>query len=255
MKIKIKMADYDFFVTIVAGDNPEELMKKYDKNITVEPYIVYKYEDASLIKSRYLDICKALVANGNLDDNELKDMLISIDEISSMDDDDFYFDYIQDYEIDPETGNAISRKNKNGKWSSYRIGDLFSIPFVTLDGDEVRQARKKDIDWSKMHLNGQEVYNRAWELVMENQEPVDESEKIIFENMKNRTGYFEKFGTKENYVVNSTAFWGYAFLSEKTGWQQLEDNMNQFDWVTSYYDKFIVPLDDNTLLTTYETRQ
>jgi hypothetical protein len=249
------MADYDFFVTIVAGDNPEELMKSYDKNITVEPYIVYKYEDAGMIKQRYLDVCKSLVSNGNLDDDELKDMLITINEVEEMDDDDFYFDYTQDYILDPKTGNAMSDKNKNGKWSSYRMGDLFSVPFKTLDGNETNQARKKDIDWSKMHLSGQEVYIRAWELVMEKREPINDDEKTIYENMKNRTGYFEKFGTKENYVANSTAFWGYAFLSKETGWVQLEDNMNQFDWVTQFYDKFIKPLDENTLLTSYETRQ
>lgn len=249
------MADYDFFVTIVAGENPEELMKEYDKNLDVEPYIVYKYEDAGLIKNRYLEVCKSLITNGNLDDDELKDMLITVEEVEQMDDDDFYFDYVQNYILDPETGNALSNKNKNGRWTSYRIGDLFSVPFITIDDKETRQARKKDIDWSKMHLDCQDVYIRAWELVMDKRKPKDAQEEKIFENMKNRTGYFEKFGTKENYVANSTAFWGYAFLSEQTGWVQLEDNMNQFDWVTNFYDRFIVPLDDNTLLTTYETRQ
>jgi len=248
------MADYDFFVTVVAGENPEDLMKDYDKNLEVEPYIVYKYEDAQLIKDRYLSICKALLENGDLDENEKKGIEITIEEAENMDAEDFYFDYTQDYNLDPKTGDAISNKNKNGKWSSYQLGKLFSIPFKTLNGQETYQARKKDIDWSKMHLDGQEIYERAWELVMDKRPPINTHEEKIYENMKNRTGYFSKFGNKENYVINSTAFWGYAFLSEKTGWTQLEDNMNQFDWVSSYYDNFIVPLEDNTLLTIYETR-
>lgn len=248
------MADYDFFVTIVAGDNPEELMKEYDKNTEVEPYIVYKYEDAELLKDRYITVCKALLENGNLNEDEKKDMIITIDEIENTDVDDFYFDYTQDYFLDPKTGDAMSNKNKNGKWSSYRLGQLFSIPFSTLDGKETYQARKKDIDWSKMHLDGKEIYERAWELVMDKRPPKNKHEEQIYENMKNRTGYFEKFGTKENYVVNSTAFWGYAFLSKETGWMELEDNMNQFEWVSNYYDEFIKPLDENTLLTIYETR-
>jgi len=248
------MADYDFFVTIVAGENPEELMKEYDKNTEVEPYIVYKYEDAQLLKDRYIAVCKALLENGNLNEDEKKDMIITIDEIKNTDVDDFYFDYTQDYFLDPKTGDAMSNKNKNGKWTSYRLGQLFSIPFSTLDGKETYQARKKDIDWNKMHLDGKEIYERAWELVMDKRQPKDAQEEKIFENMKNRTGYFEKFGTKENYVINSTAFWGYAFLSKETGWMELEDNMSQFEWVSNYYDKFIKPLDKNTLLTIYETR-
>lgn len=249
------MADYDFFVTIVAGETPEELMKQYDKNITVEPYVVYKYNDAHLLKQRYIDMCKALITNQDLDKKEQKELILTIDEIDKMSDEDFYLDYTQDYMLDAKTGDAMSNKNKNGKWTSYKIGDLFSIPFKTLDGEEKYQARKKDIDWEQMHLHGKEIYEMAWELVMDKRKPKNEHEQKIFENMKNRTGYFQKFENKENYVVNSTAFWGYAFLSEKTGWLQLEDNMNQFEWVSNFYDKFIVPLNENTLLTIYETRQ
>ena len=73
--------------------------------------------------------------------------------------------------------------------------------------------------------------------------------------MKNRTMYFSKFKTKENYVIHSTAFWGYAFLSEKTGWKELEEHMNQFDWVSHFYDNFIKPLDENTLLTIFECKK
>ena len=249
------MADYNFFVTIVAGENPNDLMTIYDKNLKVEPYIVYKYEDANLLKRRYINICKSLLNNKkNLSDDEITDINTIITETEEMDDDDFYFDYVSEYSLD-NNGNAIATTNKNGKWSSYQEGKLFSVPFITFDGREVFQARKKEIDWSKMHLAGQEIYKRAWEMVMENSKPQNDYEQNIYDNMKNRTMYFEKFENKNNYVVHSTAFWGYAFLSEQTGWKELEENMNQYNWVANFYDNFIVPLDDDTLLTILECRR
>lgn len=249
------MADYDFFVTIVAGNNPEELMKQYDKNITVEPYVVYKYKDAELIKKRYLELLHNLLNAKTVNKEEKEEIMVSIDEINDTSAEDFYFDFTDEYMLDPKTGDALCDKNKNGKWSYYQIGKFFSVPFITKDGDEKFQAHKKDIDWDKIHLANQDTYITAWELVMDKRPPKDEREKKIYENLKNRNGYFEKFKTKENYVVNSTAFWGYAFLSEKTGWVQLEDNQNQFEWVSNFFDNFIKPLDENTLLTIYETHQ
>ena len=132
------------------------------------------------------------------------------------------------------------------------MGKFFSVPFKTLNGEETFQARKKDIDWDSIHLNNQAVYKTAWETVMEGKEPKTEEDKIVYENMKNRKAYFEKYGDKKTYVISNTAFWGYAFLSEKEGWKELEPNVNQFIWVSQFFDRFIEPLDDNTLLTIYE---
>ena len=101
-------------------------------------------------------------------------------------------------------------------------------------------------------LHGGEIYRRAWEMVMEGSEPVNDYEKQIYENMKARTAYFEKFGTKENYVLSNTAFWAYAFVTKTGNWLELEDDMDQFVWVGKFYESFIDPLPDDTLLTIYE---
>ena len=89
-------------------------------------------------------------------------------------------------------------------------------------------------------------------MVMEKSLPNDEQEKALFDNMKDKESYLENFKTKENYVVSNTAFWGYAFLSEETGWIDAEDSVNQFSWITEYYDKFIKNLSEDTILTIYE---
>ena len=244
---------YNHFVAIVAGDEPEVLMSPFDKNIETEPRIIYRFNDAEKLRQQYIQVYEAIIKNSEegFVKEDAKDVLETIKSRSAGE---FYLDLTEDYEHDPETGDAISKENPIGKWSSYRLGKLFSVPFVLNDGKEVFQAKKEDIDWSVMHLHGGEIYERAWEMVMEGSEPKTDYEKQIYTNMKARTAYFEKFGTKENYVIGNTAFWGYAFVS-KGGWIELEDDMDQFKWVREFYDRFIDPLPDDTLLTIYECRK
>ena len=48
--------NYNHFVAIVAGDNPELLMSPYDKNIKTEPKVVYKYKDAAFLRNYYISL-------------------------------------------------------------------------------------------------------------------------------------------------------------------------------------------------------
>ena len=248
--------DYQHFVCIVAGDNPSELMSEYDKNKTVKPYLVYKYDDAKKIKESFIKVYENSLKN-ELNPSQINYVKMTIQDLSEMEDDDFYYELVEDngYTIDEKTGDAYSNKNKDGKWSSYTIGKIFSIPFLTKDGKEVFQAKNKDIDWEHIHLNGGEIYARAWEMVVDGDSPQNEYEEKIYENMKDKGHYFEKFVTKENYVISNTAFWGYAFLSDKTGWIDAADSPDQFMWMSTFYDMFIKNLDEDTMLTIYECRK
>ena len=235
--------DYQHFVCIVAGENPSELMSEYDKNKIVKPYLVYRFNENSL--------------QNELNPSQANYVRMTIQDLSEMEDDEFYYELVEDngYSVDEKTGDAYSDKNRDGKWSSYTMGKLFSVPFLTNDGKEVFQAKKGDIDWPHIHLNGGEIYARAWEMVVDADPPKTEYEEKIYENMKDKVHYFEKFETKENYIVSNTAFWGYAFLSEQTGWLDATGVEDQFTWMTTFYDMFIKNLDDNTLLTIYECRK
>jgi hypothetical protein len=246
--------DYQHFVCIAAGENPDAVMKPYNKNDEVEPYVKYKFKDAKKIKEKYIEIYEGILNNENetVDKESLQDI---VDDLKDMTVDEFYEDLTDGLEIDEKTGDAISRENIDGKYSYYSLGKLFSIPFLTKDGREVFQARKSEIDWEKIHLSGGEIYKRAWEMVMEESEPTTDYEKTIFENMKDKTTYFDKFETKENYVVSNTAFWGYAFVSDKRGWMGESESDSQFTWMSCFYDMFIKPLPDDTLLTIYECKK
>lgn len=245
---------HDFFEVIVAGNNPEELMKKYDKSVEVEPYIVYKKSDADYLKAQHLKYYNEALENKNISDVQREEIEDLAHDLLMESSDEFFSILTDDYEHD-EDGNAISTDNPDGKWAFYQGGKLFSVPFITKDGRELFQCKKGDIDWRSMHLSGGRIYKRAWEMVMEGSKPTDGQEEHIYENMKNRTAYFSNFNSKEDYVMYNISFWAYAFLSEDTGWEEYEEEIKQIDWVKNFYDKFIKPLPDDTLLTIYECKK
>jgi hypothetical protein len=247
--------DYNHFVCIVAGELPSKQMARYDKNSNVEKRVVYKYSDAEQIKNTYKKVIEDSLKTNQLSKEERKELEETKNYLETANAHDVFLDLTIDYEKDPETGDAIVYDNKNGHWNSYQLGKNFSVPFILKNGTEAFQAKKGDIQWNLIHNHGGEIYKRAWEMVMEQSKPKNEQESNIYENMKNRTFYFEKFGNKETYVASNIAFWGYAFLSEKTGWVELEERDNQFEWMTQYYDRFIKDLPDDTLLTIYECRK
>ena len=170
-------------------------------------------------------------------------------------DEEFYEELTEGLTIDDETGDAISTENRQGMFSYYEIGKWLSVPFLLKGGREVFQAKKSEINWDKIHLGGGDIYRRAWEMVMEGSAQTTEYEKQIFDNMKDKTAYFQKFENKENYIISNTAFWGYAFLSEKTGWVDASDTNDQFVWMAEYYNMFIKNLPNDTLLTIYECKK
>ena len=249
--------DYQHFVCVVAGDNPEELLKEYDKTNLKEPYIKYYFKDAKMIQQKYIEFYEGLLktidkTNENIDYETIKN---TVDDLKEMSETEFYHDLTADLDIDEKTGDAYTTENENGKFSYAQKGKIYSIPFLTKDGREVFQARKSEIDWGRIHLSGGDIYARAWEMVVEASEPENDYEELIYHNMKDKVAYFEKFETKENYVVSNTAFWGYAFVSESMGWMDASEVESQFVWMNNFYDLYIKNLPEDTLLTIYECKK
>ena len=240
------------FTLVVIGENPEELVRPYDSNTKVEPYKVYEFAKAKDYHDQYINFYESLLKSRKITESERESINNAIGYYKSMDDIDFYLELTDGQDLDPETGDLMSDKNPNGRYDTCRLGKNLSMPLINKNGEEVFSARKKDVDWNKIHLANKEVYERTWEMVMEGSTPKTDDEKVIYENMKNRTAYFEFFETKEKYVINSTAFWGYAVLDQKNGWRELEDNMSQVEWVSNFYDKFIKKLPEKTLISIYE---
>ncbi len=251
--------DYQHFVCIVAGDNPDTLMKEFDKNNEITPKILYRYSDANkLRKSFILEYEKALKEAKEVNSNYIEDIEDIIDELKSMTDEEYYEELLhkdKNYYLDENNGNIMTNKNIYGKFSYYNIGKMFSVPFITKDGLETYQCKKNEIDWNIVHMSGGAVYSKVWEMVMEKVPPKDEHEEILYNNMKDNVEYLRKFETKENYIASNTAFWGYAFLSKETGWSEISYSDDQFEWMKNYYNVFIKSLPEDTLLTIYECKK
>ena len=253
--MKMTSDDYRRFVCVVAGENPEKQMEPYDSKKEVEKYIVYKYADAEKLKNDHIKLCKSIIDNENIPEADKEETRMYLDTLLHTNADDFYYDITMEYDLDEDTGDAYSTKNKNGKWEYFGDGGEYAMHFILKDGETSHQAKKCEIDWDKIHNHGIETYKAAWETVMEGRKPENQYEEQIYNNMKNAITYFNKFETKENYIASCTAFWGYAFLSPETGWLELEPNVNQFEWMNNFYDRFIKPLPEDTLLTIFECKR
>lgn len=238
------------FTLVVIGEKPHEIIKKYDKNLKVEPYIAFKLSDADKYKQIYLETLKNNIENC---DNDLNKSVL-LDEynfIEQMDKLDYYLNLTEKYELDEETGNVILTTNPLGKFDWARPGKNLCMPMLDKDENEIFKGRKSEINWPKIHRYNTWTYEVVWDLVMGNKTPEGDMELKLYNNMKNRKDYFAYFKTRENYVVSNTSFWGYAYVDEN-GWVELEDNMSQFDWVNNFYDRFITPLSDDTLISLFE---
>lgn len=243
--------DFNHFVCIVAGNEPEKIMAQFAKEEKGDKKILIPITSAPQFRQHYINTYRELI-KGDISELEKKAFEAELEFAETSTDLEFFDDKTHEMEHDPETGDVITYENVMGKWRSYNLGKFFSIPFKLKDGKEAYQARKSEIDWDAIHLNNKEVYEAAWDMVIGHKQPATEEEQIIYDNMKNRGAYFLKYGDRDTYVISNTAFWGYAFASDKTGWLELEPEMNQFIWVKNYYDLFIKPLPEDTLLTIYE---
>ena len=239
------------FTAIVIGENPDEIMKKYDLSTKVEPYVVYKLSDIHRYKENTLKAYQHLANSDVMPETIRDEYKVKAEELEKMDDIDFYSKLTEDFELDAETGDAMCDINPNGHYNICRLGKNLAMPLINKKDQEVFQARKCDIAWNKIHLANQEVYKIAWEMVMGDRKPSNEEEEVIYENMKNRTEYFKYYGDIDTYVASNTAFWGYAFVTENE-WIELTDNISQIKWVTEFYDNFIKNLPEETLISVYE---
>lgn len=247
------MNNYEHFTAIVAGDNPFEKMEQHISKPPVEKVVLYKKEDAGYLKKQHLEVAKQYYDNtkDEYERYELEDIILTLE---NQTDAEFFADLSEDKELD-ENGNIIGYPEEEGFFSSYNLGRNLSLPFTLKNGDIVFQAKKGDVDWDKMHLNDFQIYFRTWELAVEGDEPLNDVERKVKENMQNRSEYFAFFKDKDTYAAHCSAFWGYAFLNENGEWNELTFDKNQIDWVLNYYNTFIKPLSDDTLLTIFECRK
>lgn len=242
------------FTLLVVGDNPDELIKKFDANLEVEPYIKYKYSDAAKYRKKAIKVVQDVI--DNVDKLELTPFMVNyfkekVAALKKLTDFEYYTSICDGCSFDRD-GNAISTENPNGKWSTCRVGRNLCIPFKLKNGSECLQAKAGDVNWGEMHLAPSAIhtYATAWQLFHKEKEPVTEVEKQIYGNIKNQKRYFEGFDSQEDYVNYCCSYWCYAYLDEN-GWQDANDHKD-YKWITEFYDKFVKSLKPDAQITVYE---
>ena len=50
-----------FFTVLVIGDNPEEILEKYDGNKKVNPYIKYYFKDAKTLQKNAIKLMEKMI--------------------------------------------------------------------------------------------------------------------------------------------------------------------------------------------------
>lgn len=241
-----------FYSLMVVGDNPDEMIKKYDSKLKVEPYIKYHYDDAGKLKKKAIKLMQDVVDNSdkvsltNIMIDYLKDR---IKNLKGMSDFEYYSSLTNEMEIN-ENGDAITTENPDGKYNTCRIGKNLCIPLKLKNGSEAFTARAKDVDWAKMHMVNTDTYKVVWELFHGERKPQNEQEETIYDNIKNQKKYFNGFNDVDDYINYSCSYWNYAYLDSK-GWVDASDYKN-YDWITSFYKKFVSKLKDDDIVTIYE---
>ena len=136
------MTGSKFHTVMVVGDNPEELMKKYDISLKVAPYIKFKYLDADKMRKNACKVMQELIKNrdkfgfNDLQADYFKEKLKSLNSMSSFE----YYSSLTEGMYYDENGNALSEENPNGKWTTYALGRNFSYPLKLKNGEESYQA-------------------------------------------------------------------------------------------------------------------
>ena len=242
-----------FFSVMVIGDNPEELLKEYDINLKVEPYVKYKYSDADKLQKNAIKVLDEITSNpdrftlNSFQTDYFKERRKAINNMSSFE----YYQTITDGMYYDKNGDALSEKNPNGKWSTCMVGKNFSLPLKLKNGTEAYQAINNEVDWEHMNMQNTNTYEIVWDLVHGNRDPRSEEEEKIYNNMKNKTMYFSNFKDKDAYVVYNCAYWNYAFL-DANGWRDMDDDGKELEWISDFFEKFVANLSPVDKVTIYE---
>lgn len=261
------MARSVFRTVLVIGDNHEELIKKYSADTKVEYHVKCKLDDAEKLHNSFLKLIETILDSKDLTLTEsqrenYKKLYLNVKE---MDDFEYYQYYTKGCRYDEETGDALTDENPEAHYRAEKCYEKrlrergeegpFSNPFWLNDATKSYSARYKDICWERMHMYDKEteIYKRAWELVVDDDEPRDNKEERIKTNMKGKLGYFLNFKNKEEYIKHSCSFWCYGIINEN-GYDEVTYQISDKDWVATFYDKYIKTIKGNPLLTIYEVR-
>lgn len=246
------MQGSSFFSLMVVGDNPRELLEKYDASKSVNAYVKYKFSDAGKIRKETIKQMEKLLEykkEAELSDAMVEYLTERIKSLKSLSDFEYYSALINGMDCDEE-GNAITTENPEAKWKICQQGANFCVPLRLKDGTNVLSAKVEDVDWDYLMGGTKATYELAWKLFHNEIKPQNKEEEEIKANMSSQGKYFSQFENMDQYVTYCSSYFTYAYLDEN-GWQDMEDE-NKFTWIKNYYNKYIKKLNPKTVISIFE---
>lgn len=247
--------DVTYLSVMVVGDNPDELMGKYDKNLVVPEHILIP-KDSKNVKENFMKILTKIDKFGEKYEMSRKFIEASNrfkDKIDVMTNEEFINAMCAGYEMDKD-GNVISTENPDGRWESYRLGQEFAMPLkLKTGGDKVFYATNSEVDWDGMENEQVDNCRRVWDVVFNGVEPENETEKLFAEHDFYRD-YLESFGSIETFIKRSCSFFTYSYLDEN-GWVDIDDYGDSGEWIEKFRERFIDKLKDDDKITIFEYKR
>lgn len=266
------MSKITFRTVLVVGDNPDELIKKYDLDTKVESYVKLKRSEAKKAQKAHLKFIDNILKSDKIPlTDKQRDVYKNIYlDIKDMDEAEYFEEFTKDCTIDEETGDALTDINPNAYYQHHQNPQKaldardeehdFCNPFILLplygeeEGEAIAYTAKKgEIDWKRMHMWNTHIYGRAWDMCVNDDEPNNEQERIVKKKMSQREDYFNNFASKEEYVNHSCSFWCYGYI-DKNGYKELDYTISDKEWVSTFYDRFVKPLSDDETVSLYVVR-
>lgn len=253
-----------FRTVLVIGDNPEEIIQKYNADNITGKKLFLKREDAKKHKQSKIRLLKENLNIPQFTEQQKELTREYIEILSDMTDLEYFLDVTEGCSYDEKTGDAYKEFNPDAYYKSVRSPQkVFEIdgeesgfcnPFRLKDDYISYSSYKKDIDWTLNHLHNKHVYEITWDMVLNGKKPRTEAEHTIYNNMKNRKGYFNNFKDKNDFVSYCTSFWTYGVATEEHYEDADELGTDMNSWIKNFYDKYIKNLPEDTLLTIYEVQ-
>jgi hypothetical protein len=249
----MKKNTLDYFSVLVIGENPDEIMSNFDEMLELkEPYVLYQHKNKNIYRKQKIDYYKQFLKT--FDGSASKNIIITkINELKKMSDEQYYNSLGETYDFDKDN-NIITIDNPNGRWiTCEKGGRIFYDKLKDKTGKNIVEGKVCEIDWLKIHREQSlvELYSKTWDLCVNKLEPKTGEDNIILNNMKPHIDMFKNFvGGKEQYVNYNTSFWTNAIVINNE-WFDME-NKDYSDWIINFYDKNILSLSENELVTIYE---
>lgn len=253
----------NFRTLLVVGDEHKKIANKYSLDRGVQPYIKYRFDDMAKLHEEHIQYYKKLLEHLSDKDNDYGRLLVKeLKHQEEITDFENYQEITRGCWYD-DNGDAWTMENPDAHYKYEKCYDRrikmdqndeapFSNPFILWDGTKAYSAKKCDIDWNKMHMFNTGLYESAWEVCVEGKVPENDTEAQIKNSFSNRKDYFSNFKDKDEYVAHSCAFWTYGVAYEDKYLCGADED--SIKWTTTFFERFIEPLDPNEVLTIYEIK-